>query len=74
MAGVSHFADHRKVELPFVKDRFGKILTSGLKHHQHAFLGLAQHHFIRCHPGFAARHHVHVEDDARFAVGRHFDA
>ena len=74
MAGVCDFANHGEIELPFVKDRLGKFLASGFKHHQHAFLAFGQHHFIRRHAFFAARHLVHVQNDACLAIGRHFDA
>ena len=74
MAGVCDFANHGEIKFPFVKDRLGKFLASGLQHHQHAFLAFGQHHFIRRHAFFAARHLVHVQNDACLAIGRHFDA
>ena len=73
-AGVGDFTDHREIQLPFGEDRFGHCLAARLQHHQHAFLRFAEHHFVCGHAGFAARHLVHVEDDADFAIGRHLDA
>ena len=65
-------ADHREIQLPLLEDCLRKIFTTGLEHHQHPFLTLAQHHFIGRHPGFAARHCIHVEFDANAAFARHF--
>ena len=73
-AGIGNFADHREIQLPFGEDRFGHLFPARLQHHQHALLRFAEHHFIGGHAGFAARHLVHVENDADFAIGRHLDA
>ena len=74
MARVGDFADDREIQFPFVENGLRKFLTAGLEHHEHALLAFRQHHFIGGHALFAAWHLVHVEDDARLAIGRHFDA
>ena len=74
VASVGDFADHRKIQFPFVENCLGKFLAAGLEHHEHAFLAFRQHHFIGGHALFATRHLVHVENDAGLAVRGHFDA
>ena len=72
-AGVGDLADHREIQLPLPEDRLGLGLAAGLQHHQHALLAFGEHHFVRRHAGFAARHLVHVEPDADAALARHLD-
>ena len=74
VACVGNLADNREVQLPLLENRGGHFLFAGLQNHEHTLLALAQHHLVRGHALFAARHLVHVEPDAGLAIGCHFDA
>ena len=74
MPRVGDFADDSEVEFPLFEDGGGHLFLARLQHHEHALLAFAEHHLVRRHAFFAARHLVHVETNARLAVGGHFDA
>ena len=71
--GIGDPADDREIKLPFFEDRLCCRLASRLEDHQHAFLALAQHDFIRRHGVLAHRHLVHMELDPDVALRRHLD-
>src|SRR5262249_41743774 len=66
------FADHSKIEAPFAENGLGLFFLLWLENHEHALLALGQHHFVRTHALFAARHPVEIERDAEIALGTHF--
>ena len=49
----------------------GLGFAAWFQHRQHALLTLRQHHVVGRHIGFALRHLVEVDDDARAALVRH---
>src|SRR5258708_8470351 len=53
---VFHFANHHRVQSPFLEKVQYFSLASAFRHQQHALLRFTQHDFVRRHAGFALRH------------------
>ena len=63
-------ADFDRVQSPLLEDAKNFLLAAFLRHQQHALLRFAEHDLVRRHAGFALRHEVEFDLDARRGRGR----